>query len=491
MRVVRREVDASAAEGPRAMVRGWPTSRPVSPEELAAATIALSRRPRGAGVRRKLFVPNNAALYNGAFSGFTSGCNQARTIGSATTGLVAQAVLFAQAVDTLIPTDGSLNQSKVDLLTSLVANVFGDQYPVGLEESDYAATAEEVVALYDEAVLLLASIPPVGGGPFEQPGGVGTVIEPFDESAAFQVSGGSASGTQSQALGPGSATLDPNDFALSGGGTGTGSGAGNNVASGGGFAGSATGGDVCFGPNTAQGGYSSCVGGSSNYCYQENDGCFGGTTNVADGGVCVGGARNRAAGGVCVGGEGNVATTDSVCLGGFNQTANAQSSVTVGQGTFSFAGLHDGAACFNSATPMSNAGICVGYGCAGSIPTETNSSVVLSNGINGAESIQIPVGSAVRLHVQAIAQGESGALCAAWDYVLLVNCSSGGIAAIVGTTDPGTYIPKISSGGDRATWTLTPSVDGSDNSVALTFANGSSPPSTATGCDCRIDTIGG
>ena len=164
----------------------------VTPEELAAATIELSRRG-GGHVRRRLFVPNNPALYNAAFSGFVSGCNQARTIGSSTTGLVAQAVLLAQAVDSLIATDGALNQSKVDLLTSLVSNVFGEQYPQGLTEGQYGPTAAEIVALYEEAILLLASIPPVGGGsPYKliyQPGGVtsGNVYATDAEIAAALV----------------------------------------------------------------------------------------------------------------------------------------------------------------------------------------------------------------------------------------------------------------------------------------------------------------
>jgi hypothetical protein len=235
-----REGQPDPSDGPRAMVQGWPTSRVVTPEELAAATMELARRARRAdpNVRRRLFVPNNAALYNGAFAGFVSGCNQARTIGSATTGLVAQAVLFAQAVDTLIPTDGSLNQSKIDLLTTLVSNVFGELYPVGLTETEYAPVAEEVVALYSEAILLLSPISPPGGGPFEQ---IGSLIKPYDATAAFEVSGGSATGAQSTALGDSSSATNPGDFAGSGGTTGVVGGEGNNTAFSGGIAGSLAG----------------------------------------------------------------------------------------------------------------------------------------------------------------------------------------------------------------------------------------------------------
>ena len=272
-----------------------PPTHSVSPEELAAAVTALAMGARKAGVRRRLFVPNNAALYNGAFSGFVSGCNQARTIGSTTTGLVAQAVLFAQAVDTLIPTDGTLNQSKVDLLTSLVSNVFGDLYPQGLTEAEYAPVAEQVVALYSEAIALLAAIAPVTSGPFEQPGGVGTVIEPYDETAPFEVSGGSATGTTSVSLGDTSQSEDPNDLSAGGGVAGTGTGAGSNVALGRAVAGSATGNDFAVGPNTADGGYSASVGGASNSADATYSATLGGQGNLAEAerSVCLGGFQQR------------------------------------------------------------------------------------------------------------------------------------------------------------------------------------------------------
>jgi hypothetical protein len=138
--------------------------RTVGADEIAAAVVGLRRAAGREGGRRKLFVPTNAALYNAAFIGYVGGTQQARTIGSATTGLVAQAVLFAQAVDGDIPFDGGLTQSKIDLLTDIVSNVFGDVYPMGLDEVDYAAQAAEVVALYNEAVPLLAATAPPGGG---------------------------------------------------------------------------------------------------------------------------------------------------------------------------------------------------------------------------------------------------------------------------------------------------------------------------------------
>lgn len=141
-----------------------PFFRPVpTAEDIAAAVVRRAGARKRSG-RMKLFVPQNAALYNAAFSGYVAGCNQARTIGSATTGLVSQAVFFAQAVDTDIPFDAALNQSKIDLLTAIVGNVFGELYPTGLDEADYSGTATEVVALYNEAVLLLAPVAPPSGG---------------------------------------------------------------------------------------------------------------------------------------------------------------------------------------------------------------------------------------------------------------------------------------------------------------------------------------
>ncbi len=138
-----------------------------TPQEIAIAVMQANHKrrtfDRSTG-RRRLFVPNNAALYNAAYIGFISGCNQARTIGSSTTGLLGQAVFFAQAVDTGILFDAALTQSKIDLLTEIVSNVFGELYPQGLLETDYLPTAQQVIALYNEAILLLAPTPPPGGG---------------------------------------------------------------------------------------------------------------------------------------------------------------------------------------------------------------------------------------------------------------------------------------------------------------------------------------
>src|SRR5579864_2635298 len=148
-RPVTRDPSAAAIQVPEA-VRARPAAYQtrVTPREIVYAIINAAKKRGG---KRKLFVPNNPALYNAALIGFVGGVNQARTIGNQTSGLTAQAVLFAQLVDTDIPTDGGLTQSKIDLLTDIVSNVFGDLYPMDLEESDYTAQADAVVALYNEA----------------------------------------------------------------------------------------------------------------------------------------------------------------------------------------------------------------------------------------------------------------------------------------------------------------------------------------------------
>ena len=306
-------------------------TRSATAEDLAAAIVALSRRQTGGtSVRRRLFVPNNAALYNGAFSGFVSGCNQARTIGSTTTGLVAQAVLFAQAVDTLIPTDGSLNQSKVDLLTSLVSNVFGDQYPQGLTEAEYGPVAEQVVALYSEAILLLAAIAPVGSGPFEQPGGVGTVIEPYDETAPFQVSGGMAYSPTSVALSEGTA-LDTDDFAV---GLYSVAGGGYSVAFAGGLAGGTA--SMAFAEGMSLNAYDFAVGTSSVATGGSSVAFAGGQANAA-GDFAVGTSSATGAGGGAIAFAGG--QTD---LGG--DFAVGQDSYAAGGYSVAFAGGQTAAA---------------------------------------------------------------------------------------------------------------------------------------------------
>jgi hypothetical protein len=287
-------------------------------------------------------------------------------------------------------------------------------------------------------------------GPFEQPGGIGTIIEPFDETASFQVSGGDASGAQSQSFGS-TAALDPNDFAAgygSSAGTGTGSGAGNNTALSGGNAGSPIGGDVAIGSyNNAIGGNSACLGGSNNTCNSQYSSCVGGFYNTAD-------------------------ASYSICLGGSDSIANAQYSVVMGRGVTSIAGTHEGSLVLGILydSVNLNATTAIGFTVGGIANNPSDNSVVLINAITGS-SITIPSGASdgigARIEVKGIAIYPDTPLAAEWTYRILITCRMG-TTSIIGSTG-GSYTPEISTGGAAANWTLVPSASG--NYINLTFTS--------------------
>ena len=105
--------------------------------------------------RRKLYIPNNAGLFNAALAGYMGGVNQARgsisTTDSDYASLVSEGILFAQAVDQAIPFDPALSFSEVCLAQDLVSNFMGLRYPEGLPQSAFTSTAAAIAAQYAEA----------------------------------------------------------------------------------------------------------------------------------------------------------------------------------------------------------------------------------------------------------------------------------------------------------------------------------------------------
>ena len=109
--------------------------------------------------RRKLYVPQNPALYNAAVYGYVGGVNQARDVTNPASGeqaalvgqaaLVAQAELFAQQVDGDIPTNPTLGPANVTCLATIVSNVMGLKYPIGLPQSAFTTVAAAIAALYN------------------------------------------------------------------------------------------------------------------------------------------------------------------------------------------------------------------------------------------------------------------------------------------------------------------------------------------------------
>ncbi len=102
-------------------------------------------------VKRKLYVPNNASLYNAACAGFLAGVFQGKDISHAPetsfTSIAAQGQIFAEAVDLLIP-PGNPSQGQIGYLRAIVQSTMADKYSVGLTITQFRNEALAVVNLY-------------------------------------------------------------------------------------------------------------------------------------------------------------------------------------------------------------------------------------------------------------------------------------------------------------------------------------------------------
>jgi hypothetical protein len=195
------------------------------------------------------------------------------------------------------------------------------------------------------------------------------------------------------------------------------------------------------------------------------------TRNVAGTGACVGGDDNQ-----------NAGAGASVCLGGSAQFNQAASSVTFGLQTLTYAGMHDGAW-------VSASGALAGFGTqpgeafdgyvlsgvtTGLAPGE---SVVLNNQINGSTSIAVFDIARLKVKIVAGQIDGGGNSMAGWSFDLLVYPSVG----IQASSDPGTYLPDLSSDVGAAAWTCVPTFT-PPNLVSFTFTDGADTKGIAVAC---------
>lgn len=98
---------------------------------------------------------NNNAVYNaaiaGSLSGVTARWNQDAVPGDYA-GTVGACVAFATRLDSKIPLDGAMNQSKADLVQGLCNGVLSGRNITSAVAADYDAIATALAALYTAAV---------------------------------------------------------------------------------------------------------------------------------------------------------------------------------------------------------------------------------------------------------------------------------------------------------------------------------------------------
>lgn len=100
---------------------------------------------------------NNNAIYNAALaSALTNGGWITDQVQADYAPTVDRAVAFATEVDSAIPLDGGMNQSKADLLQSICQGTFSTRSPISIIPGDYTDIAAAIAALYQQAALSLA-----------------------------------------------------------------------------------------------------------------------------------------------------------------------------------------------------------------------------------------------------------------------------------------------------------------------------------------------
>jgi len=135
------------------------------PVVMQAAEVPLHVVPVATRVGKKLrlggpYVPNNASLYDNALSGFLAGVTLGRDKGASSPELIAQAVAFAEEVDSAIA-PGSPLDAQNSLVLTLAQGLTANRYVVGLPASAFSVVAASIAAIYNAAA---ASYVPDGGG---------------------------------------------------------------------------------------------------------------------------------------------------------------------------------------------------------------------------------------------------------------------------------------------------------------------------------------
>jgi len=162
---VKNAPEPSALKAPYAM--DPPPLTPVtSPYAIAQGTAA----PLPVGLVRqiarrramRLTLTNNAILYNAALAGFGSGVYFGRDVSAAPTSdftdIVAQAEVFATAMDGAIPA-GKYTQGQADTLQGLVSAICANKYSTGLAEVDFEVTAGVIATYFLALVTGFAPVP--------------------------------------------------------------------------------------------------------------------------------------------------------------------------------------------------------------------------------------------------------------------------------------------------------------------------------------------
>jgi hypothetical protein len=113
------------------------------------------------------YVANNPTLYDAAYAGFIAGAYFSKELTSASEslyeGIVGQAILYAQALDTAIPA-GSPVTGQATFIGNLSQSVFANKYSVDLPESAFVVYASAIAALYEEAASGFVQSGGGGGG---------------------------------------------------------------------------------------------------------------------------------------------------------------------------------------------------------------------------------------------------------------------------------------------------------------------------------------
>ena len=100
------------------------------------------------------YTPNNDQIFDYAYLGFLAGVYAGKDVSvvftTDRTNIVSQAVIFAEAVDTLIAS-GSFSVGQAALVGSLSQSLMANKYGVGLAESSFTPVAEFVAGMFTQA----------------------------------------------------------------------------------------------------------------------------------------------------------------------------------------------------------------------------------------------------------------------------------------------------------------------------------------------------
>jgi len=147
-------------------------------------------------------MANNNIIFNAAFSGFVGGTQTRWLESDQTVDYVTirnDGLLFAAAVDLVIPTNAAFTQQEGDLMEAICASIFSGRYPVGSPLTAFDELALAIKALFDLAQASLLPVSSGGGTTTTFPVGT-TVINsaaelPDGELFMMAITGPGAAGT--------------------------------------------------------------------------------------------------------------------------------------------------------------------------------------------------------------------------------------------------------------------------------------------------------